>query len=395
MSLNSMQSSMRPHISFFGMRNAGKSSVVNAVTDQNLSIVSDKLGTTTDPVQKAMELLPLGPVVIIDTPGFDDEGELGELRIQKAKRVLNKTDIAVLVVDVTKGISETDKRLIGIFKDKNIPYIIAYNKSDLKGLGREAAENEIEVSALNKTGINGLKEKLATFNVLNRSDKLIIGDRLNKDDLLVLVIPIDEAAPKGRIILPQQNVLREALDAGAVAICVQPAELKGLLDSLKKKPKYVITDSQAFGEVSPLVPREIVLSSFSVLLAEYKGYLRPALNGIKAISSLKDGSKVLIAEACTHHRQCNDIGTVKVPKMLLKLTGAVLEFETCSGVEFPEELTRYELIVHCGGCMLNEREMSYRVKCAADANVPITNYGILFAYFNGILDRAFEIFDDL
>ncbi len=385
---------MRPHISFFGMRNAGKSSVVNAVTGQELAIVSDRLGTTTDPVQKAMELLPLGPVVIIDTPGFDDEGEIGRLRVQKAKRILNKTDIAVLVVDVTKGLSATDRGLIDIFEDKRIPYVVAYNKCDLASLGRETEKNEIEVSAVTKTGINELKEKLVSAAALISTGKLIIGDRLKKGDIIVLVIPIDEAAPKGRIILPQQNVLREALDAGACALCVQPPELKGLLASLKKKPKYVITDSQAFKEVASDVPEEIVLSSFSVLMAEYKGYLRQALGGIRAIPMLKDGSRVLIAEGCTHHRQCNDIGTVKVPKMLKKLTGAALEFETCSGVEFPEELEKYALIVHCGGCMLNEREMLYRMKCAADANVPVTNYGLLFAHFNKILDRSLEIFKD-
>jgi [FeFe] hydrogenase H-cluster maturation GTPase HydF len=382
---------MRPHISFFGKRNAGKSSVVNAVTGQSLSIVSDTLGTTTDPVQKAMEILPLGPVVIIDTPGFDDEGELGELRIQKAKRVLNKTDIAVLVVDITKGISKTDETLISIFKDKNIPYIIAYNKADIAD-GSEyisaSAGNKLVVSAKTNDGINELKEKIAAISSKFSNNKLIIGDRLQMDDIVVLVIPVDESAPKGRIILPQQNVLRECLDAGASAICVQPEQLDGILKSLNKNPRIVITDSQAFGEVSKIVPGDIVLTSFSILLAQYKGYLEPALKGIEAIKNLDENSIVLIAEGCTHHRQCNDIGTVKIPKLLKKLSGIDLNIETCSGVEFPEDLSKYDIIVHCGGCMLNEREMQYRIKCAGDQGVPVINYGMLFAYANGILDRA-------
>lgn len=403
MSLNDTQSSMRTHISFFGMRNAGKSSVVNAVTGQELSIVSDTLGTTTDPVQKAMEILPLGPVVIIDTPGFDDEGELGELRIQKAKRVLNKTDIAVLVVDITKGISKTDKTLISVFKDKNIPYIIAYNKTDISddadkssavnGNASAFSENEISVSAKTKDGINELKEKIAAISSRFSSDKLIIGDRLHKNDIVILVIPVDESAPKGRIILPQQNVLRECLDADASALCVQPGQLDGVLKSFNKKPRMVITDSQAFGEVAKIVPEDICLTSFSILLAKYKGYLEPALKGIEAIKKLNGNSSVLIAEGCTHHRQCNDIGTVKIPKLLKKLSGIDLKLETCSGVEFPEDLSKYDLIVHCGGCMLNEREMQYRIKCANDQNVPVINYGMLFAYAGGILDRALEIFE--
>lgn len=425
MSLNRTQSSMRPHISFFGMRNAGKSSLVNSVTGQDLTIVSDKLGTTTDPVQKAMELLPLGPVVIIDTPGFDDEGELGELRVQRAKRVLNKTDIAVLVVDITKGLSNADKELILLFKIKNIPYIIAYNKSDIRtdntdkesllekastmgnvsslvsdqnngpisGNYSELSDNEIIVSSKTNEGIFELKEMIASISLETYQDKLIVGDMLKKDDIIILVIPIDEAAPKGRIILPQQNVLREVLDANASAICVQPSELDNVIKSLSKKPHMVITDSQAFDEVSAIVPDDIVLTSFSILLANYKGYLMPAVDGISSIKSLSDGSRVLIAEGCTHHRQCNDIGTVKIPKILLNLSGKELVFETCSGSEFPEDLSKYDLIVHCGGCMLNEREMNYRTRCAQDQNIPITNYGILFAHFNGILERSLEIFN--
>lgn len=393
MSLNDMQSSMRPHISFFGMRNAGKSSVVNAVTDQELTIVSDKLGTTTDPVQKAMEILPLGPVVIIDTPGFDDEGELGEKRVQRAKRVLNKTDVAVLVVDITKGISATDEQLIGIFKEKNIPYIIAYNKSDLSNSAAEPADNEIVISAKTKSGIYELKEKIARINSSLLQDKLIIGDRIKKDDIVILVIPIDDAAPKGRIILPQQNVLRECLDADASTLCVQPAQLDGVIKSLNKKPRLVITDSQAFDEVAKIVPDEIVLTSFSILLAQYKGYLKSALKGVDAIQNLKDGSRILIAEGCTHHRQCSDIGTVKLPKILSRLSGKRLELATCSGVEFPEDLSGFDLIVHCGGCMINEREMLYRIKCAEDQGVPVINYGILFAYAGGILERSLEVFN--
>lgn len=426
MSLNNTQSSMRPHISFFGMRNAGKSSLVNAVTGQDLTIVSDKLGTTTDPVQKAMELLPLGPVVIIDTPGFDDEGELGEQRVNRAKRVLNKTDIAVLVVDITKGLSDADKELILLFKMKDIPFIIAYNKSDIRtdisgkevfldkaasmetissvmsnnnagpvsGNYSELSDNEIIVSSKTSEGILELKEMIASISSETFHDKLIIGDMLNKDDMIILVIPIDEAAPKGRIILPQQNVLREALDANASAICVQPSELSSLLKTLSKKPLMVITDSQAFEEVSAIVPDDIILTSFSILLANYKGYLMPAVNGISSIQNLSDGSRILIAEGCTHHRQCNDIGTVKIPKILLKLSGKNLVFETCSGTEFPEDLSKYDLIVHCGGCMLNEREMTYRTKCAQDQQIPITNYGILFAHFNSILERSLEIFSN-
>ena len=403
MSLNDVQSSMRTHISFFGMRNAGKSSVVNAVTAQNLTIVSDKLGTTTDPVNKAMELLPIGPVVITDTPGMDDEGELGELRVQRAKRVLNKTDIAVLVVDAEKGLCEMDNELIDIFKQKSIPYIIAYNKADLietdnvcsnKKTAHAHAENEIFVSAKTGYQINELKEKIGEVVFANRpAEKLIIGDRLKANDIVILVIPIDEAAPKGRIILPQQNVLRECLDANASAICVQPQQLPGLLNSLSKKPRLVITDSQAFAEVSPMVPDDITLTSFSILLAKYKGYLESALKGVEAIKKLKDGSSVLISEGCTHHRQCADIGTVKLPKILKKLSGKDLNIETSSGVEFPESLSKYSLIVHCGGCMLNEREMLFRIKCAADQDVPVINYGILFAYANGILDRAIKVFD--
>ena len=401
MSLNDVQSSMRTHISFFGMRNAGKSSVVNAVTGQNLTIVSDKLGTTTDPVNKAMELLPLGPVVITDTPGMDDEGELGELRVQRAKRVLNKTDIAVLVVDVKKGLSGCDNELIDIFKAKEIPYIIAYNKADLIQNGDNAdisdegisAENSIIVSAKSKYGINELKEKIGAVASANcAAEKLIIGDRLAEGDIVILVIPIDAAAPKGRIILPQQNVLRECLDAGAAAICVQPQQLDETLKSLSKKPKLVITDSQAFGDVASVVPEDILLTSFSILLAKYKGYLDSSLKGVEAIKKLEDGSTVLISEGCTHHRQCGDIGTVKIPKLLKKLSGKDLKIETSSGVEFPEELSKYSLIVHCGGCMLNEREMKFRIKCADDQDVPVINYGILFAYANGILSRANEIF---
>ncbi len=392
MSNINIQSSMLPLIGFFGIRNAGKSSVVNAVTNQTLSIVSDTAGTTTDPVQKAMELLPLGPVVIIDTPGFDDEGELGALRVKRTGQILNKIDIAVLIVDITSGISQTDKTLISLFKSKNLPYITAYNKSDLLTRLPLFKENELAVSAKSGFGIEELKEKIAHLISSKKDEKLIIGDKLNPGDIVILVIPIDESAPKGRIILPQQNVLREVLDANATAICVQPSHLKTTLAALNKKPRLVITDSQAFNDVAKDVPSDIILTSFSILLSKYKGYLSSALSGISAIQNLTDSSSVLISEGCTHHRQCNDIGTVKIPALLRRLSGKSLSIKTSSGNEFPEDLSGYDLIVHCGGCMINEREMSYRVRCSFDQGVPLINYGMLFAYANGILERSLEIF---
>lgn len=394
MSLNDTPSGERVHIGFFGRRNAGKSSVVNAVTGPELSVVSDVKGTTTDPVTKAMELLPLGAVVIIDTPGFDDEGALGELRVKKTKQILNKTDIAVLVIDSTVGMTETENQLVRLFKEKDIPYIIAYNKSDIlnKSVG---SENEISVSAADKTNIHELKEKIAALVRTDNSGKRIVGDLISEEDVIVLVTPIDEAAPKGRIILPQQQTLRDILDAGAIAAVTKEFQLAAALEKLGSKPKMVITDSQAFAMVSKIVPEDIPLTSFSILMARYKGFLETAVAGAAAIPMLKDGDSVLISEGCTHHRQCGDIGSVKLPALLKKTTGKNLDIRLTSGREFPEDLSPYSLVIHCGGCMLNEREVAYRRKTAEDQKVPFTNYGIALAYMNGILKRSLEIFPDL
>ena len=394
MSLNDTPSGERVHIGFFGRRNAGKSSVVNAVTGQELSVVSDVKGTTTDPVTKAMELLPLGAVVIIDTPGFDDEGALGELRVKKTKQILNKTDIAVLVIDSTVGMTETENQLVRLFKEKDIPNIIAYNKSDIlnKSVG---SENEISVSAADKTNIHELKEKIAALVRTDNSGKRIVGDLISEEDVIVLVTPIDEAAPKGRIILPQQQTLRDILDAGAIAAVTKEFQLAAALEKLGSKPKMVITDSQAFAMVSKIVPEDIPLTSFSILMARYKGFLETAVAGAAAIPMLKDGDSVLISEGCTHHRQCGDIGSVKLPALLKKTTGKNLDIRLTSGREFPEDLSPYSLVIHCGGCMLNEREVAYRRKTAEDQKVPFTNYGIALAYMNGILKRSLEIFPDL
>jgi [FeFe] hydrogenase H-cluster maturation GTPase HydF len=396
MSLENVPSSERPHIAFFGMRNAGKSSVVNAVTGQSLSIVSDTPGTTTDPVTKAMEILPLGPVVIIDTPGFDDEGDLGLLRVEKAKEVLRKTDIAILVVDMTKGLNEKDRFLINLFKETEIPYIVVYNKLDLGDGPSSFTGSTMGVSAKTKDGIHELKEKIGhMISQKNTVQKYIIRDIIKPKDLVVLVIPIDESAPKGRIILPQQMVLRELLDANASALCVQDTELKDLLGSLNKKPALVVTDSQAFKKVSADTPDDILLTSFSILMARYKGFLKEAVKGVSVIKKLNNGAKILIAEGCTHHRQCNDIGTVKIPKLLKKVTGKDFVYETCSGREYPSDLTKYDFVLHCGGCMLNEKEMVSRIKMAEAQNVPVSNYGITLAYLNGILSRSVQIFDDI
>lgn len=394
MSLNDTPSGERVHIGFFGRRNAGKSSVVNAVTGQELSVVSDVKGTTTDPVTKAMELLPLGAVVIIDTPGFDDEGALGELRVKKTKQILNKTDIAVLVIDSTVGMTETENQLVRLFKEKDIPYIIAYNKSDIlnKSVG---SENEISVSAADKTNIHELKEKIAALVRTDNPGKRIVGDLISEEDVIVLVTPIDEAAPKGRIILPQQQTLRDILDAGAIAAVTKEFQLAATLEKLGSKPKMVITDSQAFAMVSKIVPEDIPLTSFSILMARYKGFLETAVAGAAAIPMLKDGDSVLISEGCTHHRQCGDIGSVKLPALLKKTTGKNLNICLTSGREFPEDLSPYSLVIHCGGCMLNEREVTYRRKTAEDQKVPFTNYGIALAYMNGILKRSLEIFPKL
>lgn len=385
----------RIHIGFFGMRNAGKSSLVNAVTGQNLSVVSDVLGTTTDPVKKAMELLPLGPVVIIDTPGLDDEGELGLMRIKKARQVLGMTDIAILCVDAKVGMSDQDRELIGFFEKKNVPYIVAYNKSDLIENQTELKENEILVSAKTGENITKLKEKMAGILKNDGEDKKLVADIVSKGDLVVLVIPIDSAAPKGRIILPQQQTLRELLDIGATALCCKDTELEGTLSMLSETPKLVITDSQVFGKVSKIVPENVMLTSFSILFARYKGDLETLVKGAVALDKLKDGDTVLISEGCTHHRQCGDIGTQKLPKWIEEYTGKSLNFEFTSGTEFPEDLSKYSLVLHCGGCMLNSREMKSRLGYSEDEGIPITNYGVAIAGMNGILKRSLEPFGEI
>ena len=388
MSLNSTPNSERIHIGFFGKRNAGKSSVVNAVTNQQMSVVSEVSGTTTDPVSKAMELLPLGPVLIIDTPGFDDTGKLGEQRVERTKEILRRTDIAVLVVDSTIGKQATDFELINIFKERNVPYIIAYNKSDLSG--EQLYSDGIAVSARKMTNIYKLKEAISKLVKID-APTTICGDLINKGDLIVLVIPIDSSAPKGRIILPQQQVLRDILDKDATAVCVQDSELENTLKKLSQKPALVITDSQAFGNVSKIVPSDVMLTSFSILMARYKGFLKTAVKGAKILDELMDGDKILIAEGCTHHRQCEDIGTVKLPKWIKKHSGKEIVFETSSGNAFPQDITKYKLIIHCGGCMLNEREMQSRREQAVNAGVPFTNYGTAIAYMNGILKRSLAV----
>jgi len=390
MNITGTPSSERPHIAFFGMRNAGKSSLVNAVTSQKLSIVSESLGTTTDPVSKAMEILPLGPVVIIDTPGFDDEGSLGKMRVDKAKEVLRRTDIAVLVVDAVKGLQSCDNELINIFKKNDIPYITAFNKADIAEKIISPAGEFIPVSSKTGEGINELKEKIGHILEDGKERKYIIRDLIKPGDLVILVIPIDESAPKDRLILPQQMVLRECLDANAAALLVQPDELRMLLDSLNKRPALVITDSQAFAQVSADTPDDIPLTSFSILMARYRGFLETSVKGIFHINNLQSGSRILIAEGCTHHRQCGDIGTVKLPKLIKKSTTRNLIFDTCSGREFPSNLKEYDLIIHCGGCMITETEMLNRMKEAVSEGVPFTNYGIALAYLNGILDRSLE-----
>lgn len=385
----------RIHIGFFGMRNAGKSSLVNAVTGQSLSVVSDVLGTTTDPVKKAMELLPLGPVMIIDTPGLDDEGELGELRIKKALQILRATDIAVLCVDAKKGMSHADMELSEVFKKKKIPYIVAYNKADLIDNRKDLAENEIYVSSVTGENVTMLKDEMAKLLKADGEEKKLVSDLVSAGDLVVLVIPIDAAAPKGRIILPQQQTLRELLDTGVSVVCCRDSELEETLKSLSKKPKLVITDSQAFGKVSKIVPGDIMLTSFSILFARYKGNLETLVKGASKLSKLENGDTVLISEGCTHHRQCGDIGTSKLPKWIGEYTGKSLGFEFTSGGEFPEDLSKYALVLHCGGCMLNSREMSSRLGISEDEGVPMTNYGISIAMMNGILKRSLEPFPDI
>ncbi len=387
MGLNDVASAERIHIGFFGMRNAGKSSVVNAVTGQELSVVSDVKGTTTDPVKKAMELLPLGPVVIVDTPGIDDEGELGEMRVKKAKQALGYTDIAVLVVDCTKGLSKEDKELINAFEALRIPYIVTHNKADLIKNVPESTEKSIYISASTGFHIHELKEMLGKFAV--RENKQIVADILKKGDIAVLVVPIDSAAPKGRLIMPQQQTIRDILDGGAMAFVTRESELDKTLKSLSDKPRIVITDSQAFEKVAAIVPSDIPLTSFSILMARYKGNLPSLIRGAAKMNDLRDGDKVLISEGCSHHRQCEDIGTVKIPKWLTSYTGKRLEFVFSSGTEFPA-LDGISLVIHCGGCMLNEKEMNTRVRSAAENGVPMTNYGIAIAQMHGVLRRSLE-----
>lgn len=394
MSFNETVSAERIHIGFFGLRNAGKSSVVNAVTGQSLSLVSDVKGTTTDPVKKAMELLPLGPVVIVDTPGVDDEGELGEMRVKRAKQALNYCDVAVLVVDAVKGIQSADKDLISAFKYKKISYIIAYNKADLLENVPESKENELYISAVDGTNITELKEKIAQMAKGWENSKKIVADLIEPNNLVVLVVSIDESAPKGRLILPQQQVIREVIECGATAVVCRDTELKTTLESLGKKPKLVITDSQAFGRVSKDTPDDIPLTSFSILFVRYKGNLTAAVHGAAQLDRLSDGDTVLISEGCTHHRQCNDIGTVKMPAWVRNYTKKKIEFEFTSGKDFPEDLSKYSLVIHCGGCMLNNREMQFRTGHANDCDVPMTNYGIAIAHMHGILRRSIELFPE-
>lgn len=395
MGLNDTVSAERVHIGFFGKRNAGKSSIVNAVTGQELAVVSDVKGTTTDPVRKAMELLPIGPVVIIDTPGIDDEGALGELRVQKTKQILAKTDVAILVVDSEKGLDTPDEELIRLFEERKTPYIIVYNKSDLLKDIPSSDEKSIYVSAVRKTNIEELKNKIGSLSKTVENKKQIVADLIEDGDVVLLVIPIDESAPKGRLILPQQQTIRDILDANCAVMCCQDTELKSTLNALKVKPKLVITDSQAFGRVSKDTPDDILLTSFSILFARYKGDLAALISGAAQLSKLKDGDKVLISEGCTHHRQCNDIGTVKMPGWIKNYSQAEPEFHFTSGGDFPEDISEYSLIVHCGGCMLNEKEMQRRIDVAKEAGVPIVNYGIAIAQMHSILRRSLEPFPEI
>ena len=394
MSLNDVPSGERIHIGFFGARNSGKSSLVNAVTGQQLAVVSDVKGTTTDPVSKAMELLPMGPVVIIDTPGFDDTGSLGELRVARTREILRKVDVAVLVVDSTEGLRNTDKELLSLFGERDIPYVIAYNKSDLAEF-EPASSDSITVSALNGTNINELKEKIASLAKDIPEASPLISDLVRTGDTVILVIPIDSSAPKGRLILPQQQVIREALEDNIATLCVQPEGLDAAIKSLKEKPALVITDSQAFKKVSEIVPDDILLTSFSILMARHKGILADCVEGLKALDSIEDGDKLLISEGCSHHRQCEDIGTVKLPNLIRRYTGKEISFDTTSGISFADDLTPYRIVLHCGGCMLNDREMKSRIKTAKALGCPVTNYGLAIAYMNGILKRSIKVFPDL
>ena len=404
MGMNQTPASERVHISFFGKRNAGKSSVINAVTGQDLAIVSSVRGTTTDPVYKTMELLPLGPVMIIDTPGIDDEGELGALRVSKRYQVLNKTDIAILVVDSTTGKGEEELALIHRFHKKGIPYLVVYNKIDLlsgeeiKDLAMSVRPGEVLVSAADGMNIQELKEKIATLKPEDTHKYPLIQDLIEPLDLVILVVPIDKAAPKGRLILPQQQTIRDILERGALSLVVRDTELKSTLDHFLAQgvcPKLVVTDSQAFARVSKDVPEDIILTSFSILFSRYKGELETQLEGVAALSSIQDDDRILIAEGCTHHRQCGDIGTCKIPDWIRNYTGKKPVFEFTSGTEFPDDVSSYKMVVHCGGCMLNEREMKYRIACCRDQGVPITNYGLLIAQVTGILKRSLGPFPEM
>ena len=394
MGLNETPSANRVHIGIFGRRNAGKSSVMNALTNQSIAIVSDVLGTTTDPVLKAMELLPIGPVVMIDTPGIDDEGELGSLRVKKSYQMLNKTDIAVVVLD-GEAESPEDTALIEKIRQKNIPLAIFHNKSDTLPESFPKKEGHFYGSALKNIGITELKNEIAMLAKTEEPDRKIVGDLLKPLDIAVLVVPIDSAAPKGRLILPQQQTIRDILEAGGISVVVKETEFAETLKKLAVPPKIVITDSQAFGMVNKIVPKDILLTSFSILFARYKGNLETAVRGAKTLDSLKDGDKILISEGCTHHRQCGDIGTVKLPAWIKKHTGREVSIDFTSGTEFSDDLSGYSAVIHCGGCMLNEREMKYRYKCAEDQGVPITNYGIAIAHMHGILKRSVEPFEDI
>ena len=389
MSLNSTPSSERVHIGFFGMRNAGKSSLVNAITNQEVSLVSDVKGTTTDPVKKSMEILPLGPVTIIDTPGYDDEGSLGEMRVRKTKEVLATCDIAVFVTDNIE-LNKFELELLDVIKNKNLPYLIVHNKIDLLSSIPENTKNELFISVKSKTGIELVKEAIASLSPKNQKTIHFVSDFVKEDDIVVLVTPIDSSAPKGRMILPQQQAIRDIIDVKGISVVTQVETLTTTLNSLKKPPVMVVTDSQAFSKVMKLVPEDIKLTSFSILMARYKGFLDTAVSGAKALDTLKDRANILISEGCTHHRQCEDIGTVKLPLWLKKYTNKELNFSFTSGHGFPSDLSQYDLIIHCGGCMLNDNEMQNRMNEANKANVPFTNYGTIIAYMNGILDRSIE-----
>ena len=394
MSMNGMPAAERVHISFFGCRNAGKSSLVNAVTGQAVSVVSEVKGTTTDPVSKTMELLPLGPVVITDTPGFDDAGGLGSLRVERTRQILRRTDLAVLVADSAAGLQETDRELLRLFGERNIPFLVAMNKQDLC---RTVPEDDrtVAVSALTGEGVRELKERMARLLPGRSAEKRLIADLVRPADCVVLVCPIDESAPKGRLILPQQHAIRDLLEAGALPLVTRETELPDALSALTSPPCMVVTDSQAFRAVAPRVPEEIPLTSFSILMARYRGFLETAVRGVAALRSLQDGSRVLMAEGCTHHRQCNDIGTVKIPRWLREHTGRAIEIDTCSGPDFPKDLSPYSAVIHCGGCMITEKEVQARREMAEAQGIPFTNYGLVIAHITGVLERSLRLFPEI